>query len=93
MTMQSISEVERLVHENCHVPINEMAESINVNCGTVHYMIHNILRYHQVSNRWVPRQLKPDIKECRVGVCKMLLRHYEAEREDFLQCIATGDEF
>lgn len=85
-------EVEWLVHENGFVRIDEMAEELDISHGTVHHMIHDILQYHKVSARWVPRQLSPDSKECSMDVCEMLLRRYEAESDD-IQHIVTGDEY
>ena len=39
----------------------------------------------QVSTRWVPRQLTPDMKDRHVDVCRALLQWYETEGDDFLQ--------
>lgn len=84
--------MERLIHGNRRVTIDEVAEELYISHGSAHHIIHDILQYHKVSSSWVPKQLTPDFKERRVDACETLMRRYEAERDYFLRRIVTGDE-
>jgi histone-lysine N-methyltransferase SETMAR len=91
-TPNAIAAVERVIRENGWVTIDEVAGELKISHGSSHHMIHDVLQYHKVSTRWVPKQLIPELKERRVDVCEILLRRYEAEEDGFLHCIVTGDE-
>jgi histone-lysine N-methyltransferase SETMAR len=65
---------------------------LKVSHGSAHHIIHNVLQYHKVSARWVPKQLTPELKEHHVDVCQTLLRRYEAKGEGFLERIVSGDK-
>jgi histone-lysine N-methyltransferase SETMAR len=60
--------------------------------GSAHHIVHDVMQFHKVSARWVPRQLTAELKERRVDACQELLKHFEAEGEGFLGRIVTGDE-
>ncbi|CAN7988824.1 unnamed protein product, partial [Ixodes hexagonus] len=56
-TPDAISVVERLIHRNWRVTIDEVAEELNISHGSTHHIIPDILQYDKVSARWVPKQL------------------------------------
>ena len=57
-----------------------------------HHIAYDVLQFHKVSARWVPRQLTAELKERRVDACQELLKHFEAEGDGFLGRIITGNE-
>jgi hypothetical protein len=71
---------------------DEVAAMLGISHGSAHHIIHDVLQFHKVSARWVPRQLTLELKERHVDVCQELLRRYETEGDGFLQRIVTGDE-
>ncbi|MDD9361386.1 MAG: hypothetical protein PV344_00425 [Anaplasma sp.] len=77
---------------NRRVTIDEVAEELNISRGSTHHIIHEILQYHKVSDKRVPKQVTLDLKERHVGACETLLRGNEAEGNYFFRRIVTGDE-
>jgi hypothetical protein len=73
VTPESIAAVEALVMENRRVSVDEIAEILNMSHGSTHHVIHDVLQFHKVSARWVPRQLTPELKQRRVDACEELL--------------------
>jgi hypothetical protein len=83
----SIAAVERAIRENRWVTIDEMAAELKVSHGSAHHIVHDMLQYHKVSARWLPKQLTLEMKERRVDVCQTLLRRYEPKES--AQCLMT----
>jgi len=46
---------------------------------SAHHIVHEVLQFHKVSARWVPRQLTAELKERRADACQELLKRSEAE--------------
>ena len=59
---------------------------------SAHHIVHDVLQFHKVSARWVPRQLTAELKERCVDACQELLKRFETEGDSFLGRIVTGDE-
>ena len=78
--------------ENRRVTVHEIAARLDMSHGSAHHIVHDVLQFHKVSARWVPRQLTAELKERRVDVCQELLKRFEAEGDGFLGRIVTGDE-
>jgi len=57
MTSEAIAAVEAIVKENRHLTVNEIAAHMDKSNGSAHHIVHDILQFHKVSARWVPRQL------------------------------------
>lgn len=91
-TPDIVAAVERVIREDRRVTIDEVAERVSISHGSAHNIISEVLKFNKVSARWVPRHLTPDMKDLRVDACTALLQRYEAEGDDFLQRIVTGDE-
>ena len=72
--------------------MHETAAHLDMSRGSSHHIVHDILQFHKVSAKWVPRQLTADLKELRVDACQELLKRFEAEGDGFLGRIVTGDE-
>jgi len=92
VTPEAIAAVEAIVKENRSVTLIEIATHMDMSHGSAHRMVHNVLQFHKVSARWVPRRLIAELKERRVDACQELLKRFEAEGDGFLGKIVTGDE-
>jgi len=57
VTSETIAAVEAIVKENCRVTVNEIAAHMDKSNGSAHHIVHDILQFHKMSARWVPRQL------------------------------------
>jgi len=60
--------------------------------GSAHLIVHDVLQFHKVSVRWVPRQLTAELNERCVDTCQESLKRFEAEGDGLLGRIVTGDE-
>ena len=92
MTPEAIAAVEAIVKENRRVTVHEVAADLVMSHGSAHHIVHDVLQFHKVSARRVPRQLTAELKERRVDACQGLLKRFEAESDDFLGRTVTGDE-
>ena len=92
MAPGGIAAVEAIVKENRRITVTEIAAHLDVSDGSAHHIVHDLLQFHKVSARWVPRQLTAELKQRRVGVCQEILKRFEAEGGGFLGRTATGDE-
>ena len=91
MTPEAIAAVEAIMKENCRVTAHEIAARLDMSHGSAHHILHDVLQFHEVSARWVPRQLTSELKE-RHDACQELLKCFEAEGDGFLGRTVTGDE-
>jgi len=87
-----IAAVEAIVKENRRLTVNEIAALLDMSHGSAHHIVHDVLQFHKVSARWVPRQLTAELEERRVDACQELLKRFEADCDGFLRRIVTGDE-
>jgi len=92
VTPEAIAAVEAIVKENCHATVHEIAAHLDMSHGSAHHIVHDVLQFHKVSARWVPRQLTAELKERSVDACQELLKRFEAEGDGFLGRTVTGDE-
>jgi histone-lysine N-methyltransferase SETMAR len=83
--------VEAIMKENCHITVHEIAAHLDMSHGSTNHIVHDVLQFHKVSERWVPRQLTAKLKE-HADTCQELLKHFEAEGDGFLGRNVTGDE-
>jgi len=79
--------VEQVIRKNRRVTTDEVAVELGISHDSAHHIMHDVLQYHEVCARWVPKQLTLDLKER----CKELLRRYQNEGEALLQRIVTED--
>ena len=54
--------------------------------------MHDILGFHKVAARWVPKHLTEEHKRKRQNICSSLFERYSREGDNFLNRIITGDE-
>ena len=82
MTPEATAAVEAIVKENRRVTVNEIATHLDMSHGSAHHIFHDVLQFHKVSARWVPRQLIAEFKG-HVDACQELLKCFEAEGDGF----------
>ena len=63
VTPEAIAAVEAIVKEYRRVTVNEIAAHLDMSHGSAHHIVHDVLQFHKVSARWVPRQLTAELKE------------------------------
>jgi hypothetical protein len=89
VTPEAIAAVKAIVKDNRRVTVHEIAAHLDISDGSAHHIVHDVLQFHKVSARWVPRQLTAELKERRVDACQELLKQFEAEGDGFLERIVT----
>ena len=92
VTPEPNAAVEAIVKENRRVTVNKIAAYLDMSHGSAHHIVHDVLQFHKVSARWVPRQLTSELKERHVDACQELLKRFEAEGGGFLGRTVTVDE-
>jgi len=92
VTPHNIAAIQAIVKENCRVTLNDITACLKTSHGSAHHTVHDVLQFHKVSARWVPRQLTPELRERLVDACEEILRRFEREGDGFLAKIVTGDE-
>jgi len=92
MTPKAIAAVKAIVKENRRVTVHEIAARLDMSHGTAHHNLHDVLQFHKVYARWVPRQLTAELKERRVDAFKELYKRFETEGDGFLGRTVTGYE-
>jgi len=70
----------------------KIAAHMDMNHGSTHHIVHDVLQFHKLSARWMPRQLTAELKERRFDACQELLKCFESEGDGFLGRTVTGDE-
>ncbi len=63
----------------------------DASCSTVYRMLTEALKMKKVCTRWVPRELSNVQRSCCMTLALELLKWYECEGLDFLNCIVTRD--
>lgn len=89
---KNIALVEKLVKDNRCITVQEIASMSEISVGSAHNIVHNVLQFNKVSEKWVPHQLTAKLKDRRVDACEELLRRFHVEGDAFLGKIVTGDE-
>jgi histone-lysine N-methyltransferase SETMAR len=79
------------IRNDWRITTRELAAILGIGKGSVDKIVHQ-LGYSKVCARWVPRTLTEEHKEQRKVNCLELLARYEAEGDDFLSTVVTGDE-
>ncbi|XP_049815555.1 histone-lysine N-methyltransferase SETMAR-like [Schistocerca nitens] len=86
------SEVEALVVEDRRITIEAIAEKVRISHGSVFNMLHDVLNMKKIAACWVPRQLTPIQKACRVEAAAEMLRLCRADPVDFFSLLISVDE-
>ena len=92
VTEESVAAVEKIVMEDRHVTIREIAQTMDISSSTAHEILHNRLQLNKLSARWVPCLLEPELKHNRVEACRELLEISDQYGKGFWQRTITVDE-
>ena len=91
-TDEKLEEARAIILTDRRVTIEEIALQLGISQGTAYSLVHDILAFHKVAARWVPRHLTEEHKRNRQHICSSLLKRYSREGDNFLNRIITGDE-
>ena len=91
-TDEKLEEVRAIILTDRRVTIEDIALQLGISQGTAYSLVHDILGFHKVAARWVPRHLTEERKHNRQHICSSLLERYNREGDNFLNRIITGDE-
>jgi hypothetical protein len=64
---------EQVIRENRRATTDGIAVELGISHGSAYHIMHDVIQYHKVCARWVPKQLTLDLKERR----KELLGRYQ----------------
>ena len=70
VTPEAFAAIEAIGKENRHVTVNAIAAHLDISHGSAYHIVHDVLQFHKVSLRWMPRQLTAELKERRVDACQ-----------------------
>jgi len=91
-TDEKLEEARAIILTDIRVTTEEIALQLGISQGTAYSLVHDILGFHKVAARWMPRHLTEEHKRNRQHICFSLLEWYNREGDNFLNCIITGDE-
>jgi histone-lysine N-methyltransferase SETMAR len=92
VTTDNATLVEKLVVEDPHATVEELAEATGLSAGSIHMILHEQLRMHKISSRWVPHALNNAQRGERVELAQSLLNKMHRWGGSGLKTIVTGDE-
>jgi len=92
VTPEANAAFEDIEKENRHVAVNEIAAHLVMRYGSAHHFVHDVLQFHKVSVRWMPRQQTAELKERRLDDCQEILKRFEAEENGILGRIVMENE-
>lgn len=83
--------VHDIIKENPHATYDQIEVETGLSRGTIYTIIHEILKLHKVTSRWVPHELTDQNRKNRVKMCKENLAYFR-DGPGRLSDILTGDE-
>jgi histone-lysine N-methyltransferase SETMAR len=86
-----LNSTDAIIHANRRITTRQLALQFSISTGSVCSIIET-LGYSKVCSKLVPRSLTTDHRIQRKTISSELLEHFNAEGEDFLSRIVTGDE-
>lgn len=88
-----LARIDEKVRSDRRQTLDDLAnEFTEVSRATLHRIIVEHLQYRKICARWVPKMLTEDNKTQRMLTSSQILERYEADGEEFLARIVTGDE-
>ena len=61
-----VKKIDQFIRTDRRVSISDIVLYTGISRGSVHTVVHDHLKFHKVSARWVPRQLKPEQQAVRM---------------------------
>ena len=75
-TDEKLEEARAIIITDRRVKKEEIALKLGISQGTAHSLVHDILGFHKVAARWVPRHLTEEHKRNRQHISSSLLERY-----------------
>ena len=91
-TDEKMEEATAIILTDRTVTIQEITLQLGISQGTAYSLVHDILGFHKVAARRVPRHLTEEHKRNHQHICSSLFERYNREGDNFFNCIITGDE-
>jgi hypothetical protein len=91
VTPATMQRADSHIRNDRRITTRELPTIIGIGKESIDKIIHQS-GYSKVCARWVPRSLAEERKEQRKIICSELLARYEAEGDDFLSTIVTGED-
>lgn len=88
----NILEVRRLVEEDPHITVDEIAMHLGMSTGAAHGILVDKMHASKICSRWIPHNLTDSQKDHRVLCARNLLAQYDNADPRRLSEIITGDE-
>jgi len=51
----SVEQINALVQEDKQITVTDIANKMDIRCGSVYSVTHKDLNYHTICTRWVPK--------------------------------------
>jgi [histone H3]-lysine36 N-dimethyltransferase SETMAR len=87
----NVQRVRSFIEEDPWCTYDDIEEESSLSRGTILRIIHDHLKLHKVTSRWVPYQLSEQNKADRVRICRDNLAKFEDEKWRLCD-VVTGDE-
>ena len=88
---QNIDKIKKLVLENRHMSLRELAQETNISLKSVHNIMTGILGMERITARLIPKGLNFVQKEHQKQMTKYMI-FLASMDSTFMKCITTGDE-
>ena len=82
MTPEATAAVEAIVKDNRRVTVHEIAAHLDMSVGSAHHIGHDVLQFHKVSARWVPRRIERTTCWCLPGTFKTIWSRWWLPRKN-----------
>lgn len=92
VTAENVEKVEKLIHSNRKVKLQEIADALKLSKGTIFTIAHEHLGMKKLFSKWVPRFLKPEEKQQRMEASQSCLAMFTRNKAEFLRRYITMDE-
>ena len=90
-TDENINKMREMLINNRKLTIRELAEDLNIACGSIQDIVVNGLGLRRVAAKLVPKELNFMQKRDRVVIAKDMISKAESD-STFIKRIITGDE-
>ena len=91
-TPANVTGIEQAMKNDRRIHLRTFAEQFNISYSTVYDIVHDKLKLHKVSARWVPKKLTDEQMGQRMMSSLDHLIRYAHEGPQFLDGVVTGDE-
>ncbi len=86
-----ICQIQRIVQDNAHVTLRDLALQARVSVGSIHSILRKDLQMQKIAARFVPKLLTAEQRQKRVDTCRENLDHLQTEPL-LLWHVISGDE-